>query len=193
MLNSILRSTIKQLFKFLGARPKSKEATPVNCQEEPKYHQPQPLFERSQNVLLQFLPQFSQSIFYKPEENKTNEQTKEQTEQTEEKTKDQQEEEDQFKELVNWQKASIMSCSSVNEDGVVITDDGRTFTEEEAQPKCPICGISFELGQVKALELHVDGHLATSLYCPVCNKPFKVSESEAYQNHVQVLKNSISS
>ena len=33
-------------------------------------------------------------------------------------------EQDQFTDLVNWQKASIVSTSTVTEEGIVLTDDG---------------------------------------------------------------------
>jgi uncharacterized C2H2 Zn-finger protein len=93
------------------------------------------------------------------------------------------EDQDQCTDLVNWQKASIVS--SVTEDGVVLTDDGRTMTEEEARPKCPICEEVFEVDDVKTLEMHVEAHLATNLYCPICNAAFAVEHRDNYQNHVQ--------
>ena len=96
-----------------------------------------------------------------------------------------QEESDQFSDLVNWAKGSIVSTISSG-NGVILTDDGRTLTEEESQPKCPICSETFERDQVKALEIHIDGHLTSSLYCPLCNIAFDVSKRDQYQRHVEV-------
>ena len=69
---------------------------------------------------------------------------------------------------------------------LVLTDDGRTMTEEEARPKCPICDETFDVDDVKTLEMHVEAHLATNLYCPVCNAAFGIDKRQDYQNHVQV-------
>ena len=69
---------------------------------------------------------------------------------------------------------------------LVLTDDGRTMTEEEARPKCPICDETFDVDDVKTLEMHVEAHLATNLYCPVCNASFGIDKRQDYQNHVQV-------
>ena len=69
---------------------------------------------------------------------------------------------------------------------LVLTDDGRTMTEEEARPKCPICEETFDVDDVKTLEMHVEAHLATNLYCPVCNASFGIDKRQDYQNHVQV-------
>ena len=66
------------------------------------------------------------------------------------------------------------------------------LTEEEAKPTCPICSETFQIGQIKALELHVDSHLTSNLYCPVCNASFEVAKREDYQNHVQVCTQLIS-
>merc|ERR1712223_1443760 len=90
---------------------------------------------------------------------------------------------DQFTDLVNWQKASIVS--SVTEEGIVLTDDGRTMTEEEARPKCPICEEVFDANNVETLEEHIEAHLNSKLYCPVCNAEFKVEKRDSYQTHVQ--------
>ena len=60
------------------------------------------------------------------------------------------------------------------------------MTEEEARPKCPICDETFDVDDVKTLEMHVEAHLATNLYCPVCNASFGIDKRENYQNHVQV-------
>ena len=91
---------------------------------------------------------------------------------------------DQFTDLVNLQKASI--ASSVTEEGIVLTDDGRTLTKEEARPKCPICEEVFDAHNVETLEEHVEAHLNSKLYCPVCNAEFKVEKRDSYQTHVQV-------
>merc|ERR1712029_1105107 len=72
------------------------------------------------------------------------------------------EESDQFSDLVNWAKGNIVSSIS-SANGVVLTDDGRTLTEEEAQPNCPICGEDFKKDEVKALEIHIDAHLASCI------------------------------
>jgi hypothetical protein len=60
------------------------------------------------------------------------------------------------------------------------------MTEEEAKPRCPICEETFDVDDVKTLEMHVEAHLATNLYCPVCNAAFGIDKRENYQNHVQV-------
>ena len=60
------------------------------------------------------------------------------------------------------------------------------MTEEEARPKCPICDETFDVDDVKTLEMHVEAHLATNLYCPVCNAAFGIDKRQDYQNHVQV-------
>merc|ERR1711971_247706 len=155
-----------------------------------------PLIERSQNVLFKFLPQLSQSVFGNLEETmmlKPCSASATPEEATTERdipiiVQEQpknfvNEDQDQFTDLVNWQKASIVS--TVTEEGIVLTDDGRTMTEEEARPKCPICEETFDVDDVKTLEMHVEAHLATNLYCPVCNAAFGIDKRQDYQNHVQ--------
>jgi hypothetical protein len=155
-----------------------------------------PLIERSQNVLFKFLPQLSQSVFGNLEETmmlKPCSASATPEEATPERdipivVQEQpkifvNEDQDQFTDLVNWQKASIVS--TVTEEGIVLTDDGRTMTEEEAKPRCPICEETFDVDDVKTLEMHVEAHLATNLYCPVCNAAFGIDKRENYQNHVQ--------
>lgn len=95
---------------------------------------------------------------------------------------------DDFAELVNWQKANISSQN----DNIVLMDDGRTLTQDEAKPKCPVCEETFEPGQVAELQHHVDAHLVTDLYCPVCDGHFNVSQRTEYQEHVQVSSNAFS-
>jgi len=199
----------------LGAKPKSKESTPTNLpfNDQANYtpnNEPSadndvildvvktasPLIEQSQNVLFKFLPQFSQSVFGNLEETMmlkpcsaatTPEETAQETEihiVREQPKNSAKQNQDQFTDLVNWQKASIVS-TTVTEDGIVLTDDGRIMTEEEAKPKCPICEELFEVDDVKNLEIHVEAHLATNLYCPVCNASFGIDKREIYQNHVQ--------
>merc|ERR1712061_438469 len=97
-------------------------------------------------------------------------------------------EQDQFTDLVNWQKASIVSTSTVTEEGIVLTDDGRTMTEEEAKPKCPICEETFDIDDVTALEMHVEAHLTTNLFCPVCNAAFGVDSRESKRSKLWVRK-----
>merc|ERR1711971_51961 len=191
---------------YTGTKPKSKESTPTNIipTAPPTNDEAaaddvildvvkttSPLIERSQNVLFKFLPQLSQSVFGNLEETMmlkpcsalvaaSNEDLKVVQEQPKNvKIEDQ----DQFTDLVNWQKASI--ANSVTEEGIVLTDDGRTMMEEEARPKCPICEEMFEVDDVKSLEMHVEAHLATNLYCPICNAAFGVEQRQDYQNHVQ--------
>jgi hypothetical protein len=189
---------------YTGTKPKSKESTPTNTiPSAPPVNEvidntTSPLIERSQNVLFKFLPQLSQSVFGNMEETMmlkpcsasvtpSNEARPHETEVpivVQEQPKNVKiEDQDQFTDLVNWQKASIVS--SVTEEGIVLTDDGRTMTEAEARPKCPICEEMFEVDDVKSLEMHVEAHLAINLYCPICNAGFAVEERENYQNHVQ--------
>ena len=84
-----------------------------------------------------------------------------------------------------------MSSVEDNKDVIVITDDGRTLTREESRLesrlKCPICNETFGNEEVRALELHVDQHLATSHFCPVCNASYPIVDKEAFESHVQVL------
>ena len=83
-----------------------------------------------------------------------------------------------------------MSSVEDNKDVIVITDDGRTLTREESRLesrlKCPICNETFGNEEVRALELHVDQHLATSHFCPVCNASYPIVDKEAFESHVQV-------
>ena len=106
-----------------------------------------------------------------------------------------------FSDLVNWARGNL-ACTNMaintnndaftedsdNKEVIIITDDGRTLTREESRLKCPICTDSFGHDEVRALELHVDQHLATNLGCPVCHASFKVQERAAYEAHVQVTK-----
>ena len=104
-----------------------------------------------------------------------------------------------FSDLVNWARGNL-ACTNMaitnndaftedsdNKEVIIITDDGRTLTREESRLKCPICTDSFGHDEVRALELHVDQHLATNLGCPVCHASFKVQERAAYEAHVQVI------
>jgi len=164
-----------------GARPKMSASTP----------EPQATFDNEEQPvgsLFKLLPQISQSVFgllpasssEEPEQHgpKPSAPIEEQPRSNEES--------DQFSGLVNWAKGNIVSSIS-SANGVVLTDDGRTMTEEEAhQPNCPICGEDFKRDEVKALELHIDAHLASSLYCPICNIAFDVSKRDQYQQHVEV-------
>merc|ERR1711971_1087604 len=197
---------------YTGTKPKSKESTPTNIiptappanNEEAAEDDvildvvktTSPLIERSQNVLFKFLPQLSQSVFGNLEETmmlKPCSASATPEESTPERdipiiVQEQpknfvNEDQDQFTDLVNWQKASIVS--TVTEEGIVLTDDGRTMTEEEARPKCPICEETFDVEDVKTLEMHVEAHLSTNLYCPVCNASFGIDKRQDYQNHVQ--------
>merc|ERR1711971_1421374 len=196
---------------YTGTKPKSKESTPTNIiptapptNEEAAADDvildvvktTSPLIEGSQNVLFKFLPQLSQSVFGNLEEtmmlkpcsaSATPEETTAERDIpiiVQEQPKNfVNEDQDQFTDLVNWQKASIVS--TVTEEGIVLTDDGRTMTEEEARPKCPICDETFDVDDVKTLEMHVEAHLATNLYCPVCNAAFGIDKRQDYQNHVQ--------
>ena len=165
-----------------GARPKMRASTP-----EPQAtvfdNEEQPV-----GSLFKLLPQISQSVFgLLPAASSSDEPEQHGTKPSapiEEQPRSN-EESDQFSDLVNWAKGSLVgSISSAN--GVVLTDDGRTMTEEESQPNCPICGEGFKRDEVKALEIHIDGHLASSLYCPICNIAFDVSKRDQYQQHVEV-------
>merc|ERR1712241_481873 len=103
-----------------------------------------------------------------------------------------------FSDLVNWARGNIASCNASLEpenvveqihNNIVTTDDGRTLTREESRLesrlKCPICNETFGNEEVRALELHVDQHLATSHFCPVCNASYPIVDKEAFESHVQ--------
>ena len=163
-----------------GARPKTREVSPTLID------QPELGTSSQSNGLFQFLPQLSKSVFGSPQEEASEELLIQPSAPIEDQPRPRStEEDDQFSELVDWAKGSIVS----GQDGIVLTDDGRTMTEDEAKPKCPICSELFEVGEVKALEIHVDSHLATNLYCPICNISFEVDKREAFQAHVQVCFN----
>lgn len=161
----------------------------------------QPLIERSHNAFYNLLPQLTNSVFgsfrdpvtqppvikEQPTKKATESLVGNHSQDGSGSESEDEEENDQFQRLVDWQKASIVS-TSVSENGIVLTDDGRTMTQEEARPKCPICDEIFEVGEVKALEHHVDSHLVTSLFCPVCSQAFSVANRSTYQKHVQVRK-----
>ena len=164
-----------------GARPKMSASTP----------EPQATFDNEEQPvgsLFKLLPQISQSVFGLLPASSSEEPEQDGTKPSapiEEQPRSN-EESDQFSDLVNWAKGNIVSSIS-SANGVVLTDDGRTMTEEEAhQPNCPICGEDFKRDEVKALELHIDAHLASSLYCPICNIAFDVSKRDQYQQHVEV-------
>merc|ERR1719361_2359409 len=143
---------------YTGARAKTSQATPVE----------EPIMARSQSSLFQLIPQLSQSVFgsMRPDQKLFGQAAQEDntinanpSAPIEEQPRSQ--DHDEFSELVNWAKGSISSSSttSTTTSQVVLTDDGRTMTEEEAKPTCPICSETFQIGQIKALELHVDSHL----------------------------------
>ncbi len=71
----------------------------------------------------------------------------------------------------------------------VLTDDGRTVSssgdENNDRLPCPLCEVAFEAGQVRALEIHVDSHLASSRACPICQQTFGVDEVTDLEAHVQ--------
>ena len=97
-----------------------------------------------------------------------------------------------FSDLVSWQKANIASLATT-EDEVVLTDDGKAITIEKVKPKCPICQETFEHDDQNALLVHVDGHLASNLYCPMCSQGFDAAtKREEYQKHVQVISSFLS-
>ena len=166
---------------------KELEDAPQNHGARPKIRTPEPE-SNEQPSLFKLLPQISQSVFggllpVPQTEEQGDLQGPKPSAPIEEQPRSN-EESDQFSDLVNWAKGSIVS--SISSNGVVLTDDGRTLTEEESKPNCPICGETFKRDEVRALEIHIDGHLASSLYCPLCNIAFDVSKRDQYQQHVEV-------
>lgn len=121
--------------------------------------------ERGATSFLQFLPQLVQSVSGHLSPNSDDQKVV------------QEQPKPEAEDLINFQS------------NFVLTDDGKTVTENEAKPKCPICEEIFEIGEIAALQLHVDGHLASSLFCPVCNASFENVNREIYQKHVQVICN----
>jgi hypothetical protein len=161
------------------------------------------IYFRAQSTLYQFLPQFPGSVFTNAyefratcQEPKRSSPIQEQPRQMPEplipeivrnpwKTGALTNEDDlDLSNLVSWAAGSL---KTTHNGDVVITDDGRTMTVEEASLGCPICEVKFQVGEVKALELHVDGHLASRLYCPLCNQEFALTARDEFQGHVQVL------
>jgi len=76
---------------------------------------------------------------------------------------------------------------------VVLSDDGRPISvptyavagqEEETNLSCPICKKTFEAGNVRQLEFHVEEHMRAELECPVCQAKYQIGSQRSFESHV---------
>ena len=80
--------------------------------------------------------------------------------------------------------------AETDEEHFCLSDAGRPVrvpaavaVEEEGEVglACPVCSKTFESGEIRKLEIHVEDHIRNELMCPICDAKFGVDMQTPFE------------